>query len=346
MSTSFSCDSMVRRSLTLAVFAGAGLAVAGAQTGSQPAAPATPSVNFQATASPAVSATAPLAYSSSNEDGYDPARTAQTQLASVEKAVLLPGANAMQYGQRRRYGAPRYRGSNTNADGSAKYTGYVGGGFTIPTGDLHNYDTTSWGFQAGAGRNFNKNFGVNLEFDWDEFGLQGNVLTQQSFIEDPYNQYGLQGNTDGYSHIWSLSLQPVYNIRSGEGLGAYVTAGVGYYHKITTFTTPEVGCDPYYAEFYGVCIQEAANVPFDSYTSNAPGIDAGFGLTYKISRFANERLYAEVRYVETFNQQKTGIDASNYNNYASSNYNYPTTNLYPANSHRSSYLPVKFGIRF
>jgi hypothetical protein len=179
-----------------------------------------------------------------------------------------------------------------------------------------------------------------VQFDWDNFGLQGRTLKQQAYIEDPSNYYSLQGNTDGYSHVWSFTLDPVYNISMSEGLGAYVVGGVGFYHKITTFTTPESG---QYCYFY--CYTVVANEPFDSYTSNAPGVNGGFGLTYKFSRFSNERFYAEVRYVVTFNSQRHGINASNYNSYAP-NYNYPTTDLYPANSNRSTYIPVKFGIRF
>ena len=343
MSTFFSLYPFVRRSLTLAAFAGAGLAEAGAQTAPSTDSPATKPVDFHVASVPSRFAnnTEPM-FSSSNAEGYNPEQQAQVQLASAESTFMLPGAHAMQYGQRRRYGAPRYRGGNTNADGSSKYTGYAGVGLTLPTGDLHNYDTPSWGFQVGAGRNFNKRFGVNLEFAWDEFGIQGNVLQQQAYIEDPLNQFGLQGSTDGYSHIWSVSLQPVYNLKAGDVWGAYVTGGAGFYHKISTFTTPQavVGYD-----YFGYPQQFIANEPFDSYTSNAPGFDGGFGVTYKFSRFANERLYAEARYVYVLNQQKAGINSSNYNSYGP-NYNYPTTNLYPANSNRSSYIPVKFGIRF
>ena len=220
----------------------------------------------------------------------------------------------------------------------------MGGGFTVPVGDQHHYDTTSWGFQVGAGRNFNKNFGLNVEFNWDEFGLQGNVLTQQAFIEDPLNQYGLQGATDGYSHIWSISLSPIYNLRqaTNSGVGMYVTAGGGFYHKITTFTTPQTE----EVDYFGLIEEFEANEPFDSYTSNAPGVDGGIGFTYKFSRFNNERLYAEARYVVTFNSQRTGITGSNYNNYQNVGYVYPTADLYPANSNRSGYIPIKFGIRF
>ena len=348
MSTSFSVSSALRRILAVAVVAGSAFAVAGAQVPAAPSsADAAQPVNFQLPLATATSSTAPAQasdalFSSSvtADDAGDAATTAaNTNLATLEKNLSVPGVDA-QYG-RRRYGAPRYRGSNTNADGSEKYTAFAGGGFTAPLGDQHKYDTVSWGFQVGVGRNFNKNLGVNLEFNWDEFGLQGSTIQQQTYIYDPTGSAGLQGYLDGYSHIWSFSVSPIYNIRSGEGLGAYVTAGAGFYHKITTFTVPE---EEEILTYFGPEEYEA-NAPIDSYTSNAPGVDAGFGLTYKFSHFANERLYAEARYVVTFNSQRTGINGSNYNNYAP-DYDYPTPNVYPANSNRSTYLPVKFGIRF
>ena len=348
MSTSSSLFRAMRRRFTTAVIAGSAVTVfAGAQSAPSSAAtqPVQPIFPVSSTAPAVLTPGADALFSSSaSPDATEAASSAaQTNLASLEKGIALPGANA-QYG-RRRYGAPRYRGSNTNGDGSEKYTAFVGGGVTLPIGDSHRYTTPSWGFQVGAGRNFNKNYGLNIEFNWDEFGLQGNNLAQQSYVEDPLNVYGLQGNTDGYSHIWSLSVSPIYNLRqaNNEGVGVYVTAGAGFYHKITTFTTPEqvTAFDPY----YGIPFTYEANEPFDSYTSNAPGFDGGIGLTYKFSRFANERLYAEARYVVTLNSQRTGINGSNYNTFAP-DYNYTSYNLYPANSNRSTYIPVKFGIRF
>ncbi len=137
MSTSFPLYPVMRRSLVLAVFAGAGLAVAGAQTAS-PAADRESSaqpLRFQTAAVPTLSTSAGApSFSSSlttDADGYSPTQAANQQLASLEKSFTLPGAEGMQYGQRRRYGAPRYRGGNTNADGSEKYSGYAGAGLTI-----------------------------------------------------------------------------------------------------------------------------------------------------------------------------------------------------------------------
>src|ERR1700704_4780473 len=49
---------------------------------------------------------------------------------------------------RRKYSKPNYNDSRTNSDGSEKYTFFVGGGFTLPTGSTHNYLATSYNVQA------------------------------------------------------------------------------------------------------------------------------------------------------------------------------------------------------
>lgn len=244
--------------------------------------------------------------------------------------------DAMQYGGgRRRYGRPRYRGGNTNADGSQKYDFYIGGGFGSPQGDQSNYLTTGWGLQFGGGRMFNKMFGLNLEFGYDQFGMTQATIDNQSniYFGDPTNSNDLGAN----SHILSLSLQPIVNLRSGEGLGAYITGGVGFYHKVANFTLPqeEEECDPYYG-----CYVFEGNANVDHYTSNAPGFNGGLGITYKFSRFASERLYAEVRYVYIDNSYKAGV--SNVDQLDG----YTGTNFFPENSQHTSYFPVKFGLRF
>ncbi len=100
--------------------------------------------------------------------------------------------------------------------------------------------------QVGAGRNFNKNFGLNVEFDFDKFGMTGQTISNQSsrYFGDPTNSNGLDAN----SHIWSLSCNPTYQIYSGQGLGAYLTAGAGFYHKVANFTLPQQAqyCDYIY----------------------------------------------------------------------------------------------------
>ncbi len=239
MSTYFSLQSSLRRSLAAVVVAGSAIAVAGAQTpAAQESAASAQPVNFATSAAPQLGSGSGSLFSSSSSSAEDAGTVAaNTNLASLEKNFNLPNANP-QYG-RRRYGAPRYRGGNTNADGSQKYAFYAGVGLTLPVGTNSNYLTTSYGIQVGGGRNFNKHFGLNLEFDYDRFGMTGQTISNQSYIYtgDFTNSAGIDAN----SHIWNFSLQPVYQIYSGEGLGAYVTAGVGFYHKVGNFTAPQQG---------------------------------------------------------------------------------------------------------
>ncbi|WP_263368158.1 outer membrane beta-barrel protein [Edaphobacter bradus] len=233
---------------------------------------------------------------------------------------------------RRSYGRrPNYNDSWHNSDGSNKYTVVVGGGFTLPTGGTHNYATTSWKFQVGGGRNFNKRFGVLLQFDYDRFGMQTSTLNQQLAL---YNSLGA-GLTqlDGYVKDWSFTLNPVYNVYQSDAVGAYVVVGLGFYHKYTSFTTPVTATcfDPFFG--YYLC---SANARVDWYTSNAFGVNGGIGFTYRLSRFASERFYAEARYVWTNNQRRP-YDVSGTTSYF---------NAFPQAGAPTTYIPVTFGIRF
>lgn len=286
--------------------------------------------------------------SSSSSSGLSETDVPNTQVASnTENPFHF--FNAMQYGGgRQRYGRPKYRGSNTNADGSPKYDFFVGGGLGIPVGSQFNYATASWGFGGGGGRMFNAHLGVNLEFNYDHFGMTGSTLTNQQNLynytialynaQNPANPVQFIQGLDGNNHVWSLSLEPIFNIKSGEGIGAYVTGGGGYYHKVANFEVPAIGtyCDP----FYG-CYSYTANQVIDHYTSNAFGVNAGLGITYKFSRFSSQRLYAEVRWVYLFNSYRPGVTFDTV-----TPENAGDANFFPQNSQRTSYLPVKFGIRF
>ena len=211
---------------------------------------------------------------------------------------------------------------------------------TLPLGNTSKYLNTSYGFQVGGGRNFNKNFSLMLQFDYDAFGFTGQTLYNQSVLYDPTDANGFIGNLDGKSHVWSLTINPVYNFLSREKLGAYVVGGVGFYHKTANFTIPTTGEE----DFFGEIIEFQANQTVDKYTSNAPGFNGGVGITYKPSRFAGERLYVEARYVFIDNSQKQGLTLANEN--SAFGLAYTGNNFFPANSNRTTYIPIKAGIRF
>ncbi len=236
---------------------------------------------------------------------------------------------------RRRYGRPRYNDNNHNADGSSKYGFLAGVGLTIPLGDTYHYLNTDYAFQVGGGRNFNKNFSLMLQFDYDHFGFNGRTITQESTIYDPTGSQGINGLLDGKTHIWSFTLDPSYNFYQSEGVGAYVVGGVGFYHKVAGFFVPE----PEIIETVFGPEELEANATIQNFTSNAVGFNGGFGLTYKPSRFANQKLYVEARYVFIDNSQRYGATLSNYTTYTGSDF-------FPGNSNRTTYIPIKAGIRF
>ncbi len=249
----------------------------------------------------------------------------------------------------RRYGRPNYSDSHSNRDGSPKFAFIAGGGVSLPVGNTYHYETPSWGFQVGAGRNFSKSVGLLAQFDYDHFGLQGATLRNEEYA---YNYYctpqaiqqklcSLIANLDGNNHVWSITLDPTFTLATEGSLGAYFVVGGGFYHKVTNFTVPTTGY--YYDPYYGP-IQYSANQVIDHYSSNAGGANGGIGLTYKFSKFSNERFYAEARYVVIFNQQRTGVTAQNVGTPFGFNYN--GFNYYPQNSNRTTFIPITFGIRF
>jgi hypothetical protein len=326
---------LARNFLALVAISGVGITVMSAQAPAvQPASTqAQPSVDLRV---PALDTSNDRLFSSSaDEDAATP-----VAVASLHPTVANFGEE-MQYGggQRRRYGRPRYRGANTNADGSSKYIFFGGAGLAQPVGNTYHYLNPSYGIQVGGGRQFSNKFAVPIEFDYDHFGFAKATLDNQFVVENSQYVYdGQLSSIDGSSHVWSFSVDPTYTFYSSDSIGAYVVAGVGFYHKVANFTTPET-VEGY--DYFGYPIEYTANETIDHYTSNAPGFSGGFGLTYKFSRFSGERFYAEARYVFVDNSQRPGYNINTYENAPDT-----ATNYYPANSNRTTYIPIKVGIRF
>jgi hypothetical protein len=328
MKKNHSLNSQIFRSAVVAFFAVAGSACVHAQQSIRLAEVREPaSLLF---AAPDASAKMPSLNLTDDRVAYSSSTGANELAAAEDFALTNPSAAEAQPAPRRRYGRPNYSDKMHNADGSNKITILAGGGFTVPAfTPSTNYLTTSWKVQGGVGYNFNKKFGVVLQFDYDNFGLPANVINSQTAVYT-----SLYGNTvsfaglDGHTHDWSFTLNPTYTFYQGESTGAYAVVGGGFYHKVTNFTLPTTGV---YCDYYYGCYQYTANQTFDEYTSNAAGINGGIGFTFKPSRFASERFYAEARYVFNFNSQRPGNNA---------------TNFYPGNSSTTSYVPVTVGIRF
>lgn len=311
-------------------------AVMGVQAQSPVTAPADtltyPALNFRAS----LDAPLDLSVASSSSSSYS-SSSSSSSVDAPDPGAPSAAFDASQPPPRRRYGRPTYSDSHTNADGSPKWTFEGGGGFNLPVSTTHNDLTTGYRFQIGGGRNFNKKFGVLLQFDYDHFGFQSSTLNNLLTI---YNNLGAGLDTlGGTSHLWSFTLNPIYHITQGDKWGTYVVGGVGFYHKVADFTTPETGeyCDPYYG-----CYEYQANQVIDSYVSNAPGFNGGGGLTYKFSQFASEVFFVEARYVFVANQSRTYYDGTETTPPPTPTY----FNVFPQNGNHTTLIPVTFGVRF
>ncbi len=311
-----SISRLALRALAFMAMAGAGVGVLKAQS------------SFDASGASA----ATPAYSSSAPQKMDALVVAP--LPDFSKMMVGATGGHAQYGERR-----GYRQSYTYSDDSLKFTVYGGGGATVPLTNTSKYLTPNFNIQAGVGYRFNRHFELPVEFDWDQFGATKTALDNQIGIYDSlFGDNSVNYVLDSNSHIWSFSLQPTYTFYAGPRWGAYVKAGVGFYHKVANFTLPSAQFDCYY-----YCGIYEANYNLDYYTSNAPGYDAGFGLTYKFSPDSHARFYMEGRYVFIDNQQRYGISNTAASLATVTN---STTNVYPANSNRTAYIPVTVGIRF
>jgi hypothetical protein len=276
---------------------------------------------------------APTALGSASGSSSSSSSSSSDGIATDRFDLSSAALDSAQPPPRRRYGRPNFGDSHTNTDGSSKYTFAGGAGFTLATGGTHNYLTTGYKFQVGGGRNFNKTYGLLAQFDYDHFGFQQATLNK---LLATYNAAPTDAGftqLGGTSRDWSFTLDPIVNYYNGDRTGAYVIGGAGFYHKTANFTTPETAeeCDPYYG-----CYLYQANASYDKYTSNAFGVNAGLGFTYKPSRFSGERFFAEARYVWTDNQPRP------YNVSGTTAY----YNAFPQNSARTTYIPITFGLRF
>ncbi len=232
-----------------------------------------------------------------------------------------------QYGSRRRsYGHSRYEDRMHNADGSTKIAFVAGAGLNLPVANTGKFYTPSYDIEVGGGYNFSRMLGILAEFHYDHAGVTGGAIQYEynNLIAAGVTQSQLAG-FDANSHVLSFTVNPVVSFSDQKNpFGAYVTGGVGYYRKSTNFTLPSVGtaCNYYY------CYQYGTNVNVDSYSANGFGANAGFGLTYRISEFSNERLFMEARY------HWMNLNTSN------------NTDFFPFNRRNSEYVPITVGIRF
>jgi len=188
-----------------------------------------------------------------------------------------------------------------------RFTGSIGGGFTVPTFDISTRLNTGWNVAGGLGVNLNSTVGVNLNFMFNDLPINQTTLNAQQV-------------PDGTVRVWGFTLDPIVHLsgNSERRTDFYLTGGGGIYHRTIEFTQPAIASvtvfDPYFGIIYPANI--GVNQVIASRTNIKGGLDIGGGVTFRLGQ-GNTKLFAEAKYHHIYTR------------------NTPTT-----------LLPVTFGIRW
>jgi hypothetical protein len=199
-------------------------------------------------------------------------------LAALPAAPEPHGSGGGQYDN-------RSRGGGGGTGGIRSHLTYeVGGGFNAPTSDSSPYITWGANVTVGGGYRFNQNLSVMLEYQFIDSKIPGAIIAEA-------------GATGGHDHIWSLTLDPVYEFNPKSSISFYGTGGYGFYRKVTSFTAPEQQqfCTYFYC---GVVTQ---NVTVGHFSSNQGGWSIGGGLSHRFAGWNGDgkmRVFAEARYLD------------------------------------------------
>jgi hypothetical protein len=182
--------------------------------------------------------------------------------------------------------------SATFAQDWHRVAGYVGGGFTNPVRDTADRADRGWNIVAGVGPRIVEGFSLMADFSYQSTGLKS---FQGIVPEAPF---------DANARIWSLTLNPTFEVGVTKVVGAYATAGYGLYNRRLQLTRADIGAQTFCDYWYGVCYDQAVPVAtiLGETSTYKGGFNVGGGLTLG---FPKAKFFAEARYHRMFTR---GID--------------------------------------
>ena len=187
--------------------------------------------------------------------------------------------------------APTPAGQYDNSGGGGGASGLrsklafeVGGGFDVPTSNTSNYLTWGGQFSIGGGLRLSKALQVLIDYQFMRDGLPSSLVNQT-------------GATGGNAHIWSLTLNPVFDLMPKSSNSVYVTGGGGFYRKVTNFTDlqPTQFCSYFY------CGTGYAPQTVGHFSYNQGGFSIGGGFQHKFQGMYGEghtAIFVEARYLD------------------------------------------------
>ncbi len=167
-----------------------------------------------------------------------------------------------------------------------RFSATIGGGFTEPLGNTGRNLDTGWNIQGGVGVNINAYLGIQVQGQFNDFGINGSTLTNL-------------GYPGGDVHIFSATVDPVIHLNPKGHVDFYLIGGGGLYHTYQEFTQPSVetftGYNPFFG-FYNFGVPSSQVL--SSYSVNKPGWNAGVGVAFGTK--VHGKFFAESRYTHVY----------------------------------------------
>jgi len=221
----------------------------------------------------------------SSSNPSQPADLADAGDIAALPATPAPAAGGGQYDNRSRGGG--------GGSGLMSHVTYeVGGGFNAPTSDSSAYVSWGYNFTVGAGYRFNRNLSLMLQYDFIHSKLPGAIIAEA-------------GATGGYDHIWSFTVDPMYEVNPKSSVTFYAVGGGGFYRKVTSFTDPN---QQYYCQYFYGCGYVTTNTVVGHFSSNQGGWNIGGGLEHRFAGWNGDgkmKVFAEARYLDVLSPAVT-----------------------------------------
>ena len=215
-----------------------------------------------------------------------PAETADT--ADLAALPAAPAAAGGQYDNR------SHKGGGGGGGIMSHVTYEVGGGFSAPSSDSSPYIGWGYNFTVGAGYRVNRNFSTLLEYQFIHSSLPGAIVAEA-------------GASGGFDHIWSFTVDPMYEVNPGSSITFYAVGGGGFYRKVTNFTDPN---QQYYCDYFYGCGYVTTNSVVGHFSSNQGGWNIGGGLEHRFAGWNGDgkmKVFAEARYLDVLSPAVNGI---------------------------------------
>jgi hypothetical protein len=171
---------------------------------------------------------------------------------------------------------------------TSHFTFDVGAGFTETVGSTRTeLDKTGWNVEGGAGYNFNRYFGANVDLSYNSLGINNATLAT----------FGAPGGNVG---IFSAMLDPTVHFSQFHHVDFYLTGGGGMMRQRQEFTQPTTVTTGVYNPFFGFYpVTVGATQSYGVYSLIKPGYDVGGGLA--LGSKWHGKFFAEAHYFHMFN---------------------------------------------